>query len=169
MLKHVLVPLDGSLLAEKALDGAKAILQPQGRITLLTAVQTPTPPLYAYPSPDVLHEVQEDMEYVQNTVPRAAAYLDNIAQNLRLNGYTVDVEIATGDPADQIVRLAEQRHVDAIAISTHGRSGLGRWLFGSVTHKVLSATPCPIFVIPNREREKSQDAALVPGSSPHPA
>ncbi len=166
MLKHVLIPLDGSLFAEKAIDHARHILASDGKITLITSIQTPTPPLYAYPSPDVLEEVDHDLEYMKNAQPHAHGYLDKLAKNLQLNGYHVEIEIQSGDAADKIIELAETLHPDAIVMSTHGRSGLSRWLFGSVTQKVLGATPCPVYIIPNRERVPVEETATTPPLNP---
>ena len=64
----------------------------------------------------------------------------------------VGVEVHVGEPANVIVETAERLKVDAIVMSTHGRSGLSRWLFGSVTNKVLSANVCPVYVIPSKPK-----------------
>lgn len=157
MLKHVLVPLDGSPLAEKALDAARYIVPPGSKITLLTSVERPTPPIYAYPSPDVLQEIERDHEVMKSAHGDATAYLERLAANLRLNGYSADVEVGSGNPAELIVERAHKLGVEAIIMSTHGRSGLSRLLFGSVTLKVLSVTPCAVIVIPNREHQRAED------------
>ena len=70
-----------------------------------------------------------------------------------------------GDPASVIVDTAGQLHVDAIVMSTHGRSGISRWIFGSVTNKVLGMAECPVLVVPSENRirvvppEKASSAA----------
>lgn len=157
MLKHVLVPLDGSPLAEKALDAARYILPPGSKITLLTSVERPTLPVYAYPSPDALTEIKHDQESIRHAHADAATYLERLAANLRLNGYSAEIEIGMGSPAELIVERAHKLGVEAIIMSTHGRSGFSRILFGSVTLKVLSATPCAVIVIPNREQQRVED------------
>ena len=157
MVRHVLIPLDGSQLAEKALPIARHVIQTGTRITLLTAIPSPTPPIYAYPSADVLHEIEEDSHYLEKAKPSAQAYLERVAHNLRLQGYTVEIKLTPGDPAESIIQVAEQLRVDMIVISTHGRSGLSRFLFGSVTLKVLQASAVPVLVVPNREREEAED------------
>lgn len=166
MLSHVLIPLDSSLLAEKALDAAKPILRPQGKITLVMAVQTPTPPIFAYPSADVLHEIERDLAPAQEGEQDAHEYLERIAKNLTLLGYSVDIEVQHGDPAQVILEMAEKLRVDIIIMSTHGRSGLGRLLFGSVTNQVLGASYCPVLVVPNRERQPVKDEQVAPGTGP---
>ncbi|MBZ0298176.1 MAG: universal stress protein [Anaerolineae bacterium] len=158
MINHVLVPLDGSQLAEKALPAVRQVIRSGGQITLLTAVQHPTPPIPAIP--DVSHEAKEDFSYVQSAMPRAREYLENVAKNLRLQGYHVSVEVAGGEPADAIIRLSEKLRVEMIVMSTHGRSGLSRFLFGSITLKVLEAALVPVLVVPNRERVEVQEPEI---------
>lgn len=97
------------------------------------------------------------------------AYLDRVAKNLQLNGYEVEADVAGGDPADVILAYAEKLHVDMIVMSTHGRSGLDRLLFGSVTNKVVNHSHCPVIVVPNREHAKVEDPEVVPVTDPRPA
>ena len=77
--------------------------------------------------------------------------------------------VEAGDPATVIVETAQKLHVDAIVMSTHGRSGLSRWLFGSVTQKVLAASCCPVFVIPAKVTEESKTPEAVKKTQPLPA
>ncbi|MBZ0306650.1 MAG: universal stress protein [Anaerolineae bacterium] len=60
----------------------------------------------------------------------------------------------SGRPSETIVEVAKKLNVDAIVMSTHGRSGLSLLLLGSVTHKVLNTSACPVFVIPAKKEEK---------------
>ncbi len=158
MLNHVLVPLDGSELAETALPEAKRLLAANGRITLVTAIDMPQIPLYGIDVPMSIatpprNEVEESVRHAHN-------YLNNIATDLRVEGYDVQIVASMGEAATVIVETAEQKHVDAIVISTHGRSGITRWLLGSVTNKVLDAAPCPIHVVPHlRKQEVPQRVA----------
>ncbi|MBZ0292810.1 MAG: universal stress protein [Anaerolineae bacterium] len=168
MLNHILVPLDGSILAEKAVENAKHILRPDGQFTLVTAVQLPSP-LSAYPSSGILQEGGEEILLVENMASSARDYLIHLTKNLRLKGYQATYEVHSGDPASLIVECATRLQVDAITMSTHGRSGINRWLFGSVTLRVLSTAACPVFVIPNRERVEVASPQDLKGMSPHPA
>jgi nucleotide-binding universal stress UspA family protein len=169
MLNHVLIPLDGSQLAEKAIDVAKTVLKQQGKIFLVTVIQQLSPPIFAYPTADGLHEVEAEAALMENVDSDIRSYIDRVAKNLQLNGYEVEVEIAGGDPADVILALAEKIHVDMIVMSTHGRSGLDRLLFGSVTNKVVNHSHCPVIVVPNREQAKVEDTEAVPVTDPRPA
>ena len=166
MINHVLVPLDGSQFAEKALPVARQVIKSGGHIILLTAITSPAPPVYAYPSSEVMHEIEDDMEYLKEAQPHAQEYMERVAQKLRLQGYEVSIEVVTGDPASAIIHAAEHLHVEMVIMSTHGRSGLSRFLFGSVTLKVLSECPIPVLVIPNREREEVEEPAPAPGTGP---
>ena len=89
---------------------------------------------------------------------RASDYLNQITQNLPKPHPQIEISVQVGSPADVIVDTAKSFGVDAIVMSTHGRTGLSRWLFGSVTQKVLSATPCPVFVIPSKAEDKGDDS-----------
>ncbi|MFO7321364.1 MAG: universal stress protein [Chloroflexota bacterium] len=150
MLKHVLVPLDGSALAEAALEYAQEIVDPEGQITLVTAVELDDLPAYG-PSmmPLVRTSIPDYQDAVDNLMPQANAYLQRVADRLQMRGREVTYEVRIGHPAEVIVDVAREQNVDAIVISTHGRSGLGRWLFGSVTTKVLELARRPVFVVPS--------------------
>lgn len=147
-MKHVLVPLDGSLLGEIALEQAKDVLGANGTITLVSAVEMPDIPMYGYDLVGVSAAPSYEAS-LSNVVERAHAYLEKIADALRKEGYTVQSLVQFGEPATLIVDTANQRKVDAIVMSTHGRSGISRWLFGSVTSKVLTMSTCPVLVVPN--------------------
>jgi nucleotide-binding universal stress UspA family protein len=69
----------------------------------------------------------------------AMAYLESVAKDVREKGLSASSAVGSGAPADQIIDYAEANAIDLIAMSTHGRSGITRWVFGSVTDKVLHA------------------------------
>lgn len=155
MLGHVLVPLDGSQLAEMALEQAKKLLGPDGRLTLLSVFDLPEYPIYGYyPTPLIVEETDYQTA-TRDLLPKAKEYLEKIAAPLREENLWVDVVAEIGEPAAVIVETAQRLRVDAICMSTHGRSGFSRWLFGSVTNKVLTATPCPVLVVPGRKPVKA--------------
>lgn len=152
-MKHVLVPLDGSLLGESALCQAKEVLPVNGVITLVTAVELPEIPLYGFDLVGV-SSAPSYQASLEEVVERARVYLEKVADGLRASGYTVQPIVQFGEPAIIIVNTACEQQVDAIVMSTHGRSGISRWLFGSVTSKVLTLASCPVLVIPS-ERQPS--------------
>jgi nucleotide-binding universal stress UspA family protein len=154
MLKHVLVPLDGSQLAEEALFYARNIVDPNGRITLVAAVDVPEAAVYGYYPAVNLTDYEHAFD---DMLPTAKRYLETIVSKLNDGHLTVVAEAHMGDAAEIIVTTAERCQVDAIVMSTHGRSGLSRWLLGSVSNKVLSAKPCPVFIVPSGEKRKTAE------------
>ncbi len=134
--RNVLVPLDGSELAERALDAARDVAE---AITLLVVTYATTAePLREFAA-------SEDV----STADAAAIYLDQVAA--RLSGIEVrKVTVAGTNVAEEIVGYAEANDVSMIAMSTHGRSGVGRWLLGNITDKVVRSAPVPVLVVPAR-------------------
>lgn len=153
MLSHVLVPLDGSELSEQALAYARQIVEVNGKITLLSVIDVPEYAIAAYYSAGVVAETADRQVMIDQMIPQTHNYLDKIAETLRSAGFTVNTEAVIGEAARAIIEKSEALDVDTIVMSTHGRSGFSRWLFGSVTSKVLSGTTCPVFVIPSHKEE----------------
>lgn len=159
MLKHVLIPLDGSKLAEDAVEFAKQIVAPDGIVTLVSAVELPEiMPSGIYPMVDPAlvgvnyKEAKDTLYSPEQIMAQAREYLDHVAGNFPPS-MTVQQRIEVSEPATLILKAADELKVDAIVISTHGRSGLSRWLFGSVTQRILNHANQPVFVIPNRARQ----------------
>lgn len=73
--------------------------------------------------------------------------LESAAQNLRMQGITVQAQLNPGDPAAEIVRVSRAEHADLIVMATHGRSGIPRLMLGSVAQKVLHTTEQPLLLI----------------------
>jgi nucleotide-binding universal stress UspA family protein len=147
--KHILVPLDGSELAELALDYAFSLAQVnQAEVTLLQVI-LPIEPVAGdvnYPHfVDELEPVQEDM---------ASRYLENVSKRMESRNLKIHVAVKTGHVAETIIDYAHRESIDLIVMATHGRSGLPRWVYGSVADKVLRGTNLPILLIrthPERE------------------
>jgi nucleotide-binding universal stress UspA family protein len=158
MLKHILVPLDGSELSEKAIEHVKRLIGTETEITLLVAVDSPeyiAYSMYGTQSMPPVTPVTSRFDYqslADEMMTQSRTYVERIAADLQQTGYKVNQLVETGLPAELIVETAQKLGVDTIVMSTHGRSGLSRWILGSVTSKVLSAAPCPVYVIP---RDKS--------------
>ncbi len=161
MLKHILVPLDGSPLSERALDAARRVLSADGKITLMTAVQTSGAQFYVSPSADVI----EDTGYSgKSAASQEQAYLSHLATNMQLQGLQTAIEIVAGDPAEAIIERATTLGVEAIVISPHGHSGLRDLLFGGTAQTLLNKAPCLLIVVPNRDqiRVEDEEPAVVP-------
>lgn len=138
-IRTLFVPLDGSGLAEKILPHAAVLANTMRLDTRLVNVYTL--PRSAY--------VPDAMEPQRATVVKQAAdYLEAKAQQLRAEGVDrVSATAVEGDPAGEIIELAENTPDDLIAMSTHGRSGVGRWVLGSVTEKIIHSSRSPVLVI----------------------
>jgi nucleotide-binding universal stress UspA family protein len=136
-LDTILVPLDGSALAEAALPGALELAEVSGaRVLLLRAAQASTL-LGADPT-----------EAQVKVMSEAEAYLVEVQQRLTGQGrVTVETSVWYGLVAYAIVEAARIRRVDQIVMTTHGRSGLGRLLLGSVAESVLRGTTTPILLL----------------------
>jgi nucleotide-binding universal stress UspA family protein len=149
MLARILVPLDGSYLARMALDFVTHAAAPESEITLFRSVVLPEVPIFGT-SPLVVI-ASEDDPTLESERDDAKYYLAQIADELRKKGFKPQIRVGIGDPAHAIVQAANELNVDVIIMSSHGRTGIGRWLFGSVTSQVLNMTTRPVLVIPCRE------------------
>lgn len=146
MLKRILVPLDGSPLAERALTVAHRLAERAGGTLLVIRVPVPVPmTLRSHPfsGPEVLWPQQAH----DRGRWEAEEYLAQVAQQLAGSSVPLRTEIIGGDPASVITAVAEQQRTDLIAMSTHGRSGFSRWILGSVAEKVLRSASCPVLVV----------------------
>ena len=163
MYSHVLVPLDGSEAAERVLPHAEAIASAfHARLTLLrasVAVETLVAQTAGSGGPAL-----GDMSAPINPEPvleaereEAEDYLDALVARLRAQNVQVGVDRPEGPAEDVIVERARDLNVDLIAMTTHGRSGLGRLVFGSVADAVLRHAPCPVLLI--RVRPSDEESA----------
>jgi len=166
MLSHVLVPLDGSELAQSALDHALDVISAGSTITLLTVLEPQEVALYDFYPSTIIPKSNEDEKSTYAAIARAQSYLKRLAQEIaEIHDYQVTTQVEVGDAATKIADIADDLKVDAIVMSTHGRSGISRWLFGSVTQKVLSAAPCPVFVIPAKTHAEIKSRELAQSQS----
>ena len=151
MLRHLLVPLDGSELSEQALPYAENVIVPKGRIILLSVIEVTVDYDYSLldiPLTMVTARAYDEAEF-NKTYHRVYDYLVDKSQKLLVAGYDVECVVESGDPANVIAEVAAKHKVNAIVMTTHGRTGFSRWLFGSVTQKVISLLPCPVMVVPS--------------------
>lgn len=143
----ILVPLDGSELAEGALAYAQVLAKALGeRLVLLTAWEGTETALGAT-FPGLALEVE------QKANSYFATYLDGI--RARLSGVTVETKVVSGNAADQIVKTADEIQARVIVLATHGRSGIGRWLYGSTAGRLLRSSSTPILAVGPHALERS--------------
>jgi nucleotide-binding universal stress UspA family protein len=149
MYKRVLVPLDGSRLAEGILPLVLLIAGPLDLEVMLVRVVRPiTPQALEGTGPSMVDVVAAQLE-------EAREYLAAVAANLRERGVRVMIEARAGEPVTELVAAAREPGADLIAMTTHGRSGFGRLLFGSVAEAVLRQAKIPVLMMRPTERQVS--------------
>ena len=164
---RVLVPLDGSELAQEAIGPAQMFAETFGaELLLLRVVEPPSYPLYgdgyAYVPIDAEVEVAEARRYLEEE-----AGCLRTSGLLRGDGRAVEVQTAVGQPAAEIARVAREQHADLIAMATHGRGGLARLVMGSVATGVLQRAGLPILLTrPPAVRQPVPQPATRPEAEP---
>ena len=156
MYEKILVPLDGSTLAELAIRHAREIARgTRSEILLLQAVSFPLPIV-----PEAV--LMPDDKWLAGAKNEAARYLEGIAAPLREAGMRVRALLDERPPADAILHVATREEVDLIVMSTHGRGGFSRLLMGSVAESVFRATSRTVMLVkPERPAVVTQpDEAL---------
>jgi nucleotide-binding universal stress UspA family protein len=143
MLHHILVPLDGSALAESVLPGVQTLARLTGAdMTLMQAVEPLTSLLELAASWEFGNMAAERQEAAEQA---AHVYLTAIAGRLVTAGIAAQPRVVSGRAAEAILQTA--REFDLIAMATHGRGGVSRWVYGSVTDKVLRGAPVPVLLL----------------------
>ncbi|MBW2684212.1 MAG: universal stress protein [Deltaproteobacteria bacterium] len=153
MYKKIMVPLDGSDLAECVLphvDGFVTGLQ-GGAIIFVTVIE-PTPIHYSEMGSDIDPHVFEIMQ--KNTkmvdeerISYAARYLKQVINQIKQDGVKFKAEVLVGHVADRLVDYIDANKIDLVLIATHGRSGISRWVRGSVADKVLRSSHAPVLMV----------------------
>ena len=125
MIGPILTPLDGSMLAERVLPLAERLASLAGDRLILFQAQ-----------PEVAF------------IPRAEQALDTVARGLRARGLSVDVSVRQGDAVELILEEVRTRRAGLVVLCSHGRSGLDRWLCGTVAEKVICGAEVPVLLVP---------------------
>lgn len=148
MYKSILVPLDGSKLAEAILPEIEKIaLELKSQIILVRVSRAHVLP-GVDPSDAQIRAVRQSEEYLQG-----------LERQLTSKGFEVEVHTPYGDSAEKILETCSRHDVDLIAMSTHGRSGLGRWLLGSVAEKIVRHSEKPVLLLrAQKSTENPSDA-----------
>ena len=155
MYKRILAPLDGSEMAEQALPYVRFLAKDlQAKVELLR-ISGGVP--LEFLNNQTLHP-QDIMDAMRN---EANNYLNDAMRRLDNIGLSVSVSVRDGAPAQAIVEAAEQEPDTIIAMTTHGRSGMARWVMGSVADKALHTTDCPFLLIKAREDAEIEADARV--------
>ena len=144
MYKRIVVPLDGSSLAEQALPHAVAQAAQFGAELILLKVLAPLPEVVFSAPAAVLNAAKMSGQLARD-------YLEDMAAGLWGQGIAVQVAVVEGEPYVQIIRYAEEQGTDMIVISTRGQSGFSRWLLGSVADRVVRGATVPVLLVRCRE------------------
>ncbi len=148
MALKILIPLDGSKTGETALPYVEELVSKMSprvkvELTLLQVVSFLTHYVAAGELMTPVSYTEQEMAQIQQ---QARNYLNKVAKNIRSKKVSVKIKIGVGNSAEEIIKAADEISVDLIAMSTHGRHGISRWAFGSVTDKVLRAGHKPMLL-----------------------
>jgi len=138
----IVVPLDGSELAEEVLPHVAELIRGRdSRVCLLSVTpmmrRMARPVVGLHPSSDERQRVEQELE----------GYLQKTAETLKAAAAEVEVAVRFGRPADKVLAFADDVGADLIAMTTHGRSGIRDWIFGSVADRILRGATCPVLLV----------------------
>jgi len=145
MYKKILVPLDGSELAERSLAHMKAIAKGcQVPEVVLIGVVEPIPlagELSGFSAAELgVQAEKQALDWLKG-------YLAGVADKMSSEGMNVKTALAHGKAADEILDYARKNQVDLIIMTTHGRSGLARWAMGSVADRIVRHARIPVLIV----------------------
>jgi nucleotide-binding universal stress UspA family protein len=150
MIRRILIPLDGSEMAEGTIMRLEFLLdQSDARVTLLQVLDWRQKGWLTQAA--VQNSALED-----ELVEEATAYLDGMAGKLRKTGNDVRTKIERGSAAEVIISVASEEESSVVCMATHGRTGLDHLLYGSITEKVVRACERPVLVVPSFDRTEPE-------------
>ncbi len=145
MYQTILVPLDGSKLAECVLSHVETLVRgSQAKRVIFARV---VEPFHQYPTGDYVLPESQVQKVEAESKAAAEKYLKDIVSRSRYNGVRVDSAVLYGSVADILAEFASKNQVDIIVIATHGRSGVSRWVWGSVADRILRSSCVPVLMV----------------------
>ena len=151
--KNFLIPLDGSALAEQAIEYACDLANPDTKIHLVSVVTEDLPKglaeLGMLLGSTVVTNVQPSSDIVAEAAEQRRQYLEGVAKRLREQEFQVEAQVLFGQAARTISASASEG-IDLIVMASHGRTGINKFILGSVAEGVLKSAPCPLLIIPAR-------------------
>ena len=145
MYRKILVPLDGSKVAEGVLPHAKDLAYSQGAELILLTVGANPAMDFAFSDPGLARSAITEQE------ERSQKYISEVEDQLKAAGFRTSTVLRVGSVAETILGVAEELGVDCIAMSTHGRTGPARWLLGSIADRVVHNSKVPVLLIRAQE------------------
>ena len=150
MSERILIPLDGSELGEAALkyvEGLVARLAPGEKIEVTLFHSSPENHAINVAGGNTV-SIPFTEDELKELREKAESYLERAGRELKSKGAVIRCKVAFGgQPAEEIIKAEEEVNADLVAMSTHGRAGLSRWAFGSVTDKVLRGGKVPVLMV----------------------
>ena len=149
MFERVLVPLDGSKVGESALPVIEQLIEKcspsvKVEITLLGVITLLRHWVVVGEASAPVSYTEEELKLIRD---RVLDYLEKTGESLKKRGITIKTMVTTGNAAEEILKAAGEINADLIAMSTHGRSGLRRLAFGSITDKILHGASIPVLMV----------------------
>ena len=139
--KKILVCLDGSALAETALPHAQMLAFDDDAEIILLRISVNPAAEFSFSDPSFADEIIQEME------AETLAYMQSARSKLQKAGFRTSFLICQGAITETILRIAAESQADVIVMSTHGRSGVKRWLLGSVADRVVTHSDLPVLLI----------------------
>ena len=136
MYQSILVPLDGSKLAEAILPEVEelaTLLKARLHLIMVSRIH-------------VLPGVDPTNAQVK-VIRRAQNYLEKLKEHLSDRNFDIELHAPYGDPAEKILEVCRRHDIELIAMSTHGRSGIGRWLLGSIADRIVRHSEKPVLLL----------------------
>ena len=149
MYEKILVPLDGSKVAECALPNVEELVVKMAPKTIIevTLLQVISNITYNVLTPEELAQIPYSEADLAQIKQKAQDYLEKVAATLRSKNIGVKTVVTVGHAAEEIVKAAQNTGANLIAMSTHGYSGVKRWAIGSVADKVLHSSDIPVLLV----------------------
>ncbi len=150
MYNNVVVPVDGSELAECVLPHLESLAKSHGTkiVTFVRTVEPSLPPMSKYDAyDDDFIDPEMFKRLMEAAKTEANNYLRVLTGRVKLGSAEVKTAVLLGRAAERIAEYARDNKADLIIMATHGRSGVARWVIGSVADRVLHISPVPVLVI----------------------
>jgi nucleotide-binding universal stress UspA family protein len=156
MYRRIMVPLDGSELAECVIPHIEVIGKlSEASVELVRVVE----PIELPTRGGIALSIDDINQIESHSKKDAETYLHGIVERLKLAGIKAHSKILAGRAADSLVDHVQKNNFDLIIMATHGRSGISRWIWGSVAEKILHSSSIPILLVRSLE--------CIPGSKTH--
>jgi nucleotide-binding universal stress UspA family protein len=151
LINRILLPLDGSKAGEAAVHYVGELMSRLELEVILFGVVPAGQHIRTVGGLDYILFPEQHLESVK---AEAREYLDKAYQRLKKRKGKARIELRVGDIAQEIIKFAEEGDVDLIAISSHGHSGIEKWVFGSIANKVVQASNAPVLLVRALKKKK---------------